>query len=152
MGLLTGFLVAAVAAASLIHCFGSAFGEYVTYFKYVGGAYMLLLAYKMWRSTGVSGQNDTGCSFISGMVVQLTNAKIILFDLTVYSVYVLPYSHRFPDLLLMIPALLVAGPVANLVWLLMGSFLSRLFRQHQRQVSIAMAVALALSALVVMFV
>lgn len=73
----------------------------------------------------------------------MTNAKMILFDLTVFSTFVLPYSDRFADLLLMIPFLMIAGPGGNIVWLLAGSFLKPHLEKHQRAVDTVMALALA---------
>jgi cysteine/O-acetylserine efflux protein len=66
--------------------------------------------------------------------VQLTNAKIILFDFMVYSVYVLPYSTRLSDLFVAAALLLIAGPGANLVWLLAGAGLSNFLTDYRRQV------------------
>lgn len=65
-------------------------------------------------------ENDKTCTFLSGMIVQLTNAKIILFELMAYTTFVLPYSNRIYDLLIVTALLEIAGPGANLVYLLAG--------------------------------
>ena len=76
--------------------------------------------------------------------MQMTNAKIILFDLTVYSSFVLPYSSRFIDLLPVAALLLIAGPGANMVWLLAGNLLRPHFHPYlplngRRFISVALS-------------
>ncbi len=95
-GLLCGFLAAALMAAVAAHFAGMTFKEYVPYLRYLAAAYILYLAWKTYRS-GVSYEADAAPNFSSGFIVQLTNAKIILFDLSCYSAFVLPYSERFID-------------------------------------------------------
>ena len=79
LGMLTGFVVAAAIMAYLTHLLGMAFGEYVAYLKILGAAYIAYLAYGIWRDTGNTTTKNRDCNFLSGMFVQLTNAKILLF-------------------------------------------------------------------------
>ncbi len=116
-GMLTGFTIAAVIAAAMAHALGSMLGSYVAYIKYLGAAYILYLAYRTLRSTGIRDEEDQACTFISGMLVQLTNAKMIVFGMMAFNMFVLPYSNRFSDLLVLVLFLEIAGPGANLAWL-----------------------------------
>lgn len=145
-GLLTGFSIAVCLMAILAHYIGVAFSAYIQYLKYLGATYILYLAYKIWKSNGQPKEKNGDCSFTSGMLVQMTNAKILLFDLTVFSTFVLPYSNKLTDLLEVSAWLLIAGPGANLIWLLAGSYLRKFFINYQRQVAIVSAIALALCA------
>ncbi|MGN1232420.1 MAG: lysine transporter LysE, partial [Candidatus Cryptobacteroides sp.] len=77
--------------------------------------------------------------------------KIILFDLSCYSAFVLPYSLRFIDLLPVIALLIIAGPGANLVWLLAGGAIKPFVSRYARAVSVVMAIALILCALMMLF-
>lgn len=149
-GLLTGFSIAVVVMALLTHLLGEVMGGYVVYLKYLGAAYILWLAWKMWRSSGQNNAEAKECSFTSGMIVQLANAKMLLFDLTAFSVYVLPYSNRLIDLLVVAALLLIAGPGANLAWLYAGAYLRRFFARYQKQVDLVMAVLLALCAVYIL--
>lgn len=146
-GLLTGATIAVLAMAVSVHFLGEALGPYVKWLKYFGAAYIAYLAYCMWRDRMGAGDDRKDCTFLSGMVVQMTNAKILLFELSVYSTFVLPYSSDIGDLLPVAALLLLAGPGANFVWLLLGSFLSHLFEKYHKQVNITSAVALLLCAL-----
>ncbi len=149
LGLLTGFTIAVVVLAVATHFIGESMGRYVRYVKYIGAAYILYLAWKTYSSPEGQQRQTRGCSFMSGMVMQLTNAKILLFYLMVFSTFVLPYSDALPDLLYVAAFLSLAGPGANLVWLLMGGFLHRVFARHQRKMEIAMAMCLAACAVAI---
>lgn len=149
-GLLCGFLTAALLAAAAAHLAGMAFREYVPYLRYLAAAYIIYLAWKTYRA-GISSEGDTQPTFASGFVVQLTNAKIILFDLSCYSAFVLPYSQRFLDLLPVTALLILAGPGANLVWLLAGGAIKPFVYRYAKTVSAVMAVALLLCAVMMVF-
>lgn len=151
LGLLVGFSMSVSVVSILTHYLGMALGEYVVYLKYLGAAYILFLAYRIWNSSGMQEGRTGDCTFVSGMMVQLTNAKMMLFDLTAFSTFVLPYSNRLVDLFEVAAWLLIAGPGANLVWLLLGSFLRKFFIQYKRQVDIISVVALVLCALYIAF-
>lgn len=149
-GLLCGFLTAALLAAAAAHLAGMAFREYVPYLRYLAAAYIIYLAWKTYRA-GFSSEGDAVPSFSSGFIVQLTNAKIILFDLSCYSAFVLPYSQRFLDLLPVIALLILAGPGANLLWLLAGGAIKPFVYRYAKTVSAVMAVALLICAVMVVF-
>lgn len=151
-GLLTGFSIGAVIMVVLTHLLGEIMGDYVIYLKYIGAAYILWLAWKMWRFSGQNNTEAQECTFTSGMIVQLTNAKMLLFELTAFSVYVLPYSDRIADLFVVAALLLIAGPGANLVWLYAGAYLRRFFSKYQKQVDIVMAILLALCAIYIIVI
>lgn len=146
LGLFTGFSMAVTVMAVLTHLMGVAFGEYVGLLKYIGAAYILYLAWNIWHRRGQKEEDNRDCRFWNGMMVQLTNAKMLLFDLTVFSTFVLPYSNRLADLLEVGSWLVIAGPGANLVWLFAGSFLRHFFTRYGRQVDMVSAIALVLCA------
>lgn len=143
LGLLSGFSVAAIGAALATHWLGAVMGRYVGALKYVGCAYIFYLAWQIYRSSGRSEGSDKTCSFLSGLVVQLTNAKMILFDLMAFTTFVLPYSDRLADLLVVAVLLELAGPGANLVYVLAGGALHGLFTRHARMADTVMALLLA---------
>lgn len=150
-GLLCGFLTAALLAAAAAHLAGVSFKEYVPYLRYLAAAYIIYLAWKTYRA-GISPEGYATPTFSSGFIVQLTNAKIILFDLSCYSAFVLPYSLRFIDLLPVVALLMLAGPGANLVWLLAGGAIKPLVSRYSRTVSFVMAAALVICAVMMLFI
>lgn len=150
-GLLTGFTLAVCLLAVFTHFIGMAMGSYVTYLKYLGAGYILYLAYHIWKSNGKPTESSKGCTFTSGLIVQFTNAKMLLFDLTVFSTFVLPYSHQISDLFEVAAWLLIAGPGANLIWLSVGSYLRRFFDRYRKRIDIISVIALAGCAFYILF-
>ena len=149
-GLLTGFTLAVIGMAVLSHLLGEALGDYVAYLKYLGAAYILWLAFQIYRESGAKVKSARLCTYWSGLVMQLTNAKMLLFDLTVFSLFVLPYSDRLIDMFPVAALLLLAGPGANLLWLLAGDYLRHIFGKYQKQIDIMMALLLVLCAVVIL--
>ncbi len=147
LGLLTGFSIAVTIMAVLTHAVGVAFGAYVGYLKYIGAAYILYLAYRIYSSGYRDSDNASPCTFWNGMLVQMTNAKMLLFDLSAFATFVLPYSNKLSDLLEVGTWLLLAGPGGNIAWLLAGSLLRKFFVRYGRQVDIVSAIALVLCAI-----
>lgn len=148
-GELCGFLVAVTLVSIATHLIGTVMGEYVEWLKYAGATYILWLAYNIYKSKGVAENEAKTCSFTSGMIVQLTNAKMLLFDLTIFSMFVLPYSNSLVDLLVVGYILTLAGPTANLMWLLAGVWLRKWFVNYKKQIDIIMATLLALCAIAI---
>lgn len=147
LGLLAGFSTAVVILAILTHLLGAVLGSYIGYVKYLGAAYIMWLAWKIYHSSKQTKEDNRDCTFWSGFIVQMTNAKMLLFDLTCFSSFVLPYSNKLCDLLLVSALLLIAGPGANLVYVYIGTYLNHFFSKYRRQSDIAMSLALALCAI-----
>lgn len=152
LGLVCGFLTTATCTALIVHFAGMAFGRYVVYIKYAGAAYLLYLAWRMLHSS-ISAQEEResrfGVSFLTGYIIQLCNAKNILFQLTVFSTYVLPYSDRLADMFAVLGVMLLGGPLASLLWMTAGLALKPHLVRWQRTVNIVMAVTLALCAVMI---
>lgn len=145
-GLFCGFLIVDVVMAVVTWSLGPIMRDYIPWITYVGAAYIFYLAF---RSVINSGKEHTGtgdCSFLTGFVMQLTNAKMIVFCLTSFSLYVLPFSDSLLSYIPVIIIVILAGPIANLVWLLVGAKLQNLFVKHQLGVDLFMALALAFCA------
>lgn len=149
-GLFLGFAIAVLCMAVLSHILGATLGGYVTVLKYFGAAYIVWLAWQIYRESGMKQKSTNLCTFWSGLVMQLTNAKMLLFDLTVFGLFVLPYSNRLVDMLPIAALLLLAGPGSNLVWLLAGDYLRHIFGKYQKQVDMVMALLLVLCAVAIL--
>lgn len=146
-GLLTGFTCIAMLSVLLTWLLGSAMNQYVGMLSWVGAAYMLWLAWNMLRTSGGQAEDDPAApSFRTGLLIQLTNVKVMIFCLTALAGYVLPYSNSLKDLLLVGIFLPLTGPGMNLVWLFAGASLQKLFANHRKAVDIVMAISLAVCA------
>lgn len=146
-GLFTGFFIVSMASVAITYFLGTVLNQYVGIFAWIGAGYILWMAWHILRSAGdtAEGTADEPC-FRTGLLVQLTNVKIMVFCLTALASYVLPYSHSFWVLLGVGLFLPFTGPMANLVWLFAGASLQKLFANHRKAVDIVMAVSLTLCA------
>jgi cysteine/O-acetylserine efflux protein len=146
-GLFVGFFLVSMASVAIVYLLGTVLNDYVPYLAWIGAAYILWMAWHMLRSAGLEPEDDPAKpSFKTGLLVQLTNVKIMVFCLTALSAYVLPYNSSFRMLLGVGLFLPFTGPMANLLWLFAGASLQKLFTNHRKAVDIVMAVSLALCA------
>ena len=111
----------------------------------LGAAYILWLAWKVWRDSPHAGTDSTLSrtnTVISGIILQLVNVKIITFGLTVMASFILPH-YRAP--------LHIAGFVlmqacmsflSTACWAAFGAVFDRLFKRHGRTLNAVMALLL----------
>lgn len=144
LGLVAGFTITVTTVAVISYLLGNAMGHYVTYLKYPGAAYIAWLAWGMMKNNSDNvAHDDCKCTFLNGMIMQLTNAKMILFAFTTFGTFVLPDPNHTPlEFILVALLLYIAGPVANFVWLALGLWLRPYFSGYHRTRSIIMGLAL----------
>ena len=97
-------------------------------------------------SEGGLQKDASAPTFLTGLLVQLTNVKVMVFCLVALSSFVLPYTSKLLPLLLTGLFLPFTGPAANLVWLFAGAAMQKLFANHRKATNRVMAAALALCA------
>lgn len=146
-GIFAGFACVSMISVFVTWLIGEALNEYVGYLSWIGAAYILWMAWHTLRSSGVQADKDPAKpTFRNGLFLQLTNVKIMIYCLTAMTGYVLPFSNSFWHLLAVGLFMPFTGPIANLLWLFAGASLQKLFENHRKAVDIAMAAALALCA------
>lgn len=146
-GLFTGFVLVSLCSVFITYFIGTAIGSYVRYLAYVGAAYIIWLAWHIWKSGDPSEVNaQEHCNFFTGLLVQLTNVKVMIYCMTALSAYVLPYRQDFLSLLVVGLLLPFTGPIANLVWLFAGVGLKQFFSRYRRPLNAVMALSLVFCA------
>lgn len=144
-GLFCGFGVVSLMSALITWLLGTALNRHVGMLSWVGAAYILWMAWQTLRDTGHAPgeENPAAPCFRTGLLLQLTNVKVMIYCLSIMAVYVLPYADSFWALLAMGIFLPFTGPIANLAWLFAGAAMQRVFANHRRVVNLVMAIALA---------
>ena len=146
-GLFCGFFLDSMGAVAVTWLLGAALDRYVGALSWIGAAYLLWMAWHMLRPGGADPDRDPAApTFVTGLLVNLTNVKVIIFCIAALSGYVLPYNSSIWALLAVGLFLPFTGPVCNLVWLFAGASLQKLFASHRKAVDIVMAASLALCA------
>lgn len=142
-GLISGALTDTTVSVLIVFFIGTALNKYVKWFAFVGTAYLIYIAIKMFRRSYSSEQKSVSePSFITGYILNLSNVKIVLTCITALSSYVLPVSTNFFMLLIFGTVVGIVLPSCNLVWLFLGVFLQRFFVKYQKIVNIVMGLAL----------
>ena len=100
LGILAGFTV----VMSVCTAFSATLYSYLPKVKIVmqilGAAYMLYLAWKVWKSSSeLNADGGKEASFFSGMVLQFANPKIYIYAITAMSLYILPVYHSLSALI-----------------------------------------------------
>lgn len=109
----------------------------------LGAAYILYLAWGTFRSSGVVEETDGRRGFLSAVMLQFLNVKLILYGIVSMEVYILPYyQDDLPALLGF--SLLMAGFCffSTLLWSAFGSVFKWLFARHAKIVNAIMALLL----------
>ncbi|MBQ5465553.1 MAG: LysE family transporter [Fibrobacter sp.] len=135
-GLFTGYTIVSLVSVFIVYFISSAFENFIEIFSFVGAIYIAYLATSLliqaFKPLGELRNNSTTGSFRTGLFVQLTNVKIMVFCLTAITTYMLPHHQDFPHLFLLGLFLPLTGPICNLAWLFAGFLLQGLFQKHHR--------------------
>ncbi len=143
-GLFAGFWVIAIGSVLITYFLGGVLGSSVSILAWIGAAYLVYLGIHILRSGKgkKTEEANKNCNFFTGLIINLTNVKIMLTCLTSLSSYVLPYDQSFRSLLLVGVFLPFTGPICNLAWLFTGVALQRFFEKYEKPINIVMAVSL----------
>ncbi len=108
--------------------------------KYVGALYLLYLAWQTYRRLPPGeNQAEQVPTYPMGILLQLVNVKIIVYGLTMFSSFILPWETRPAMLLCYAFYLMVLGALGNLIWAFAGNILRQVYNAHYRIMNIIMA-------------
>lgn len=113
--------------------------------KWVGAAYMLYLAWTMLRS-GMKGEavaeKKGESTYSAGILLQILNMKSWISALSVFSVYVVPYTTALWAVLVGSGTMLGLLILASLSWCLFGRAIKTVYENYRLPISILMALSL----------
>ena len=148
LGITAGFLIVMCACTLFSSALYAALPRLQPWMQGLGAAYLLYLAWKMWRaSADLETEGGHEASFLSGMVLQFMNPKIYIYAVTAMSLYILPVFHAPLALAAFTLVLTAIGASGSYVWALSGAAFCRFFARHTRGVNLAMALLLVYCAL-----
>lgn len=147
-GITFGFLIVMTACTIFSTTLYTFLPKVTFVMQILGAAYMLYLAWKIWKSTAdLDAGEGNEIRFVSGMVLQFMNPKIYIYAITAMSLYVLPVYHSTVALIAFTLVLTVIGASGSFVWALFGSAFCKLFSQHTKAVNAVMALLLVYCAI-----
>lgn len=142
-GILAGFAV----VMSVCTAFSATLYAFLPRVKFVmqllGAAYMLYLAWKVWKSAAAPSADDgKATGFLSGMLLQFANPKIYIYAITAMTLYILPVYHSAGAMVGFTIVLTLIGASGSFVWALFGSAFCRVLSKHTKAVNLVMALLL----------
>ncbi|AIQ59379.1 LysE family translocator [Paenibacillus borealis] len=115
----------------------------------IGSLYMLYLAYQVYRMGRNESAAQQSSGFVSGLLMQFANPKVLLFTLTVIPGYVMPYYSSPAAAFIFVMVITVIGFLAFTTWVIFGSIFKSFLQRHQRVMNSIMALFLVYSAVMV---
>ncbi|MEF2878515.1 MAG: LysE family transporter [Blautia sp.] len=148
LGITAGFFIVMSVCTLFSSVLYSALPKIKFFMQILGAAYMLYLAWKIWKShSDLEIENEKTASFFAGMVLQFMNPKIYIYAITAMSLYILPVYHSAISLIGFTFVLTVIGASGSFVWALFGSIFCKFFARHTKAVNLIMAVLLVYCAI-----
>lgn len=148
LGITAGFFIVMSVCTLFSSVLYSALPKIKFFMQILGAAYMLYLAWKIWKShSDLEIENEKTASFFACMVLQFMNPKIYIYAITTMSLYILPVYHSAISLIGFTFVLTVIGASGSFVWALFGSIFCKFFARHTKAVNLIMAVLLVYCAI-----
>ena len=141
LGILAGFAVVMVAVILFCHELAENLPEIVKYLKYAGAVYILWLAYHIAVSKPSESRNNS-VSIKSGFLLALSNVKVILYLITIFTAYVIPSGASLTEMFIHGGLIIAVSAVSWLLWGTAGGLLQKFLSRHYRLFNIAMGIAL----------
>lgn len=124
LGIIAGDTIFIVLAIFGLHLLAEAMGDSFVFIKYIGGAYLIWLGIRLWRSAAgaTAGQahadTSTTSSFITGLLITLGDQKAILFYLGFFPAFMDLKALTLLDTLIVIAiaAVAVGGVKLGYAW------------------------------------
>lgn len=113
--------------------------------KWVGAAYMLFLACKMMISGWREETNETHqyeSTWTAGALLQLLNAKSWIVSISVFAVYVIPYTSSFYAILGVSAIFFILAFTSSVIWAIFGSALKKVISRCRKPFGIIMGILL----------
>lgn len=150
LGILAGFSIVMAICAVFSATLHSLLPTLNLVMQVLGAAYMLYLAWKVWKSNNtLKAENGQEASFLSGMILQFVNPKIYIYAITAMSLYILPVYQSFESILGFTLLLALVGASGSFAWALFGAAFCKVFSKHAKMVHLIMAVLLIYCAVTV---
>ncbi len=150
-GSVTGFVIKMVLCGMLSLALAVLIPSLVPYLKWVGGAYLVYLAVHIIldaRKPANDSDKEGGSTFMSGILLQCLNIKSWIYCLTLYTVYIIPYTTSQVTMILW--CLIAVGFMipTSLCYAVFGHAIRRVYSKYRMACGIVFALALIYCAII----
>lgn len=145
IGSMLAFFVKIVLCGYLNLLLATVMPTITSYLKWAGAIYMLYLAWHMAKS-GWEEEKEDGSTFDStiksGILLQLLNGKSWIASMSLYAVYVIPYTQKFIHILLAAIIFAVLATITSFIWAGAGVAIRNLMQKYKKAFGIIMGLGL----------
>jgi threonine/homoserine/homoserine lactone efflux protein len=148
-GATTAFCLLLAASAMLNTMLITIIPKILIVMQIIGSIYMLYLAYQIYKMDSSKPiVNQTG-TFMSGLIMQFVNPKVLLFTMTVIPSFVMPHYTALPAVTISVIAITLIGFLAFTTWVLFGTIFKQFLRKHEKSVNVMMSLFLIYAAIMI---
>jgi cysteine/O-acetylserine efflux protein len=153
LGVFGGFLIIMLLCSYLNLFLFSLLPRIKFFMEVLGAVYMLFLAFKIIKSAGKPGKNNVkgSNSFISGLVLQFINPKVILYGITVISNFIIPYYKDHISIILFCVFLAFIGYIATSCWAFLGNLFQKFLANYIKPFNMVMGLLLIYCSISIFF-
>ena len=142
-GVWAGFSTVMLLCTALSTTLYSVLPAIETPMRFIGAAYLLYLAWKTFRSTGIHEAGSLKTGFLTAYLLQFINPKGFVYAIVSLETFILPYFHgNTPVLIALALMLAFFGFVSTLCWAAFGSVFKLLFSKYRKTTNAVMALLL----------
>lgn len=139
-------LVKALLCGLLNVALATAVPAVVPYLKWVGAAYMVYLAFRMGCAGFQKEETQSGkmgeATYLSGILLQCLNMKSWIAALSVFSVYVTPYTTAPGAIVGTAVCFFLGIVISSILWCLFGQLIQKVYVRWKMPLSLLMAASL----------
>lgn len=146
-GSLLGFGILLTSSAILNSFFVHVIPNIIIFIQVGGTLYMLYLAYKVYKmDVSKSTKIEDRSSFGRGVVVQILNPKPVIFALTLFPSFVLPYYDSSLSLTITVVGVTLIAFISFILWVTFGAIFKEFLRKYNKAANNIMAIFLVYAA------
>lgn len=112
----------------------------------VGSGYMLYLSYLIYKGSSSNSAADQTATFLSGLLMQFLNPKVVLFALTVIPTFIVPNDRSSTAMAISIMVITGIGFLAFMTWVLFGTIFKAFLEKYNKTFKALMALSLVYAA------
>lgn len=112
------------------------------YMQIIGSVYIFYLAYLIYNMNVLVNDNKEFGNFKIGFIMQFVNPKVIIFALTAFPSFVMPYYSSIYEQILIALIVTIIGGISFFSWVIFGNILKRFLQKYQKKVNTVMALFL----------
>lgn len=115
----------------------------------IGVSYILYLAYQIYNMNNSPIEKKDFASFKTGFLMQFINPKVILFCITIFPSFIMPYYNSFYELITFAFIVSIIGSLSFFSWVIFGSLLKSFLVTYQKIVNIILSLFLVYCAIII---